>query len=653
MTNPNPWARKLALNPISPTIKRDVHIAIANNSIAESIALPDKLPPDTRQPSPNRVDGNAKLSRLIDDDFPFDESQLTAINGMVNHRYACLTGAAGTGKTTVSKGFVDKLLQTSGISEVDMEGYFKSGYEPDDSEDDYVAPERWVPSVVMVGFTGRSTQMTKQNFPRDWHGNIMTIHRMLAYAPEWYDVIDENSGIAKKKMRFVPTYTADCLLPWDIIIIDEAGMVGLELWHQIFAAMKQGCRVYMIGDINQLPPVHGRSVFGFAMSKWPTWELTHIHRQSGKDNPIVDNAWRVLQGQTPISGGNFQMQELKGDAQLASRYVRAWVPKLKEIGVYEPNRDTIITPINGEDGSRGFALGQLPLNREFAVMFNPRSQNPRYIIDGGRDRKMFAIGDKVMATRNDHEIGVTNGMTGIIVDIIPHEGYGGDAKRFGLVEDVNKYIADTGEHDDDESDFSLEEMESAFEAREEAKDEAKESRDRGPASHIVTVRFGSDEHGFEVPFSTLAEVGSLMTAYVVTCHKMQGGESPTVIIILHDSHKQMLEREWLYTAITRASQRCIIFYTKDALRVALGRQAIKGKTLKEKIAAFARLCDKSGPLGAAVTVRIPEAEELEIHNVDRTQTIQQTPSKVEVAESEPVQPVKVNPFASLARPKTN
>ena len=90
----------------------------------------------------------------------------------------------------------------------------------------------------------------------------------------------------------------------------------------------------------------------------------------------------------------------------------------------------------------------------------------------------------------------------------------------------------------------------------------------------------------ELPFTSLSEVGSLMTAYVVTCHKMQGGEAPTVVIICHDSHKSMLYRKWLYTAITRASQRCILLYTPTALRVALSKQNIKGKTLREKMESF-------------------------------------------------------------------
>jgi len=90
---------------------------------------------------------------------------------------------------------------------------------------------------------------------------------------------------------------------------------------------------------------------------------------------------------------------------------------------------------------------------------------------------------------------------------------------------------------------------------------------------------------------------------------MQGGEAPTIIIILHQSHKRMLFREWLYTAITRASQRCIVLYTNQALMCALNKQNIKGSTLEQKVQAFVKLQEK-GIAGASVTVNIPEPESL-------------------------------------------
>lgn len=584
----NPFAKKAAVAaaPSESEVKNAVHAAVAENhavdSLVDGVPLVDTM---DLHDADGVIDDRIKLSKLIDDDFPFDESQLDAIDGISTEQYACLTGAAGTGKTTTTKAIVDRIVRGGELRAVDMESYWSKGQAPD-ADDDYESDKKWVPSIAMGAFTGRATQMIKKNFPRDWHGNIMTIHRMLGFVPEFYDDWDDEQGGYRKKMRFVPTYDADFKMPWDVYIIDEAGMLGLDLWLQFIAAVKDGARIIMIGDINQLPPVHGKSIFGYAMCSWPAWELTHVHRQQGKDNPIVDNAWRIIHGQMPQSGGRFQMIELKGDAQMSSRMVRAMMPKMQERGVYDPIRDTIITPINGEEGSRGFALGQLPLNREFALIFNPQSTNQRYIIDAGRERKQFAVGDKVMATKNDWETGITNGMTGVIVDIFDNAEYAGDRRLFGEVAAVNAYLSENPDADGEHVEFSLEDLHESFEAMDKGMEKGKEKKERGPASHIVTVRFGEGDHAFEIPFASLSEVASLMTAYVVTCHKMQGGESPTVVVICHDAHRAMLYREWLYTAVTRASGMCILLYSQTALKAALNKQKMPGKTLKEKVLAF-------------------------------------------------------------------
>src|SRR3546814_20994451 len=80
------------------------------------------------------------------------------------------------------------------------------------------------------------------------HSNIMTIHRMLGFYPEFYDAVDPDSGEIRQTMRFVPSYNKENLLPWDIIVVDEAGMCGLDLWHLIWAACKPTTRIFIVGD---------------------------------------------------------------------------------------------------------------------------------------------------------------------------------------------------------------------------------------------------------------------------------------------------------------------------------------------------------------------------------------------------------------------
>lgn len=598
-------------------IKLAVREALAEQDSIESATVARPSPDVQEAAIESGIREQLKLDRLVADDFPFDPSQVVMIDGIVNGLFvddnpgACGTGAAGTGKTTCTKKIIDRVMDMGSLAMVDLKTYFKAAPNPDDADDADVDDQtesetHWVPSVAAVGFTGRSTQMIKKNFPRSWHPNIMTIHRLLAFMPVWEEKFNYELQAMRKTMRFEPTYNALNKLPWDVILIDEAGMVGVDLWESLRLALKPSCKIIMIGDINQLPPVHGRSIFGFAMGVWPSFELTKVHRQKNEDgsetaNPIVENAWRVLKGQMPQTEGNFQMVKFDGLVGKASQQVRKFLPTLWEKGIYDPIRDTTITAINGHDESRGYALGQLPLNREFAMIFN--KDNPRYIIDAGRERQKFAVGDKVMATKNDHEVGVTNGMTGIIKSITENAQWAGDRRRFGTVEAVNEYMREENA-DEPEVEISLEDMMSTYGAQSAGKAAAAEKKDRGPASHIVTVTFGEGTHAFDISFATLAEVASLMTAYVVTCHKMQGGESPVVVIVLHSAHKSMHFREWLYTAITRASEKCILLYTDDSIRTAISKQRITGSTLAQKVAAFQRLADDSGLLGAAVKVNL-------------------------------------------------
>lgn len=529
---------------------------------------------------------------LIEGDFPFDESQFEAIDGVLKYPYACIMGAAGTGKTTCLKAIIERLHTQ--ITSVNISRYWHK------NSDEKPKPDSFIPSIAMCAFTGRATQMIKKNFSRAWHRNIMTVHRMLGFYPEFYTVRDDKTGELVNKMRFIPYYTAQNKMPWDVIAIDEGGMLAIDLWEKLWAACKKSTRIIMIGDINQLPPVHGTSVFGFAMTQWPTFELRHIHRQKGKLNPIVENAWRILEGKMPKSLPGFQMMEVSDDSQIASKQLRKGMLVLNHKGIYQPMRDTVITATNGEPGQRGMALGQKPLNEYMAIQLNPDAQ--RYLIDAGRERRGFAIGDKVMVTYNDVESGLTNGMTGKIVSVSRNPEYLGTWDFVGKIEDVKAHSEthDVGEEITVAQFMADQVLADTIEEKE------KEERARGMASHIVTVRFGDDanleedtkikgfaisnsEESFEVPFSTFTEVMGLQLAYVITCHKSQGGEYPFVMIMAHQTHGAMLYREWLYTAVTRSSETVLLMYNASALRGALRKQKIKGDSLEAKIESFVQL----------------------------------------------------------------
>jgi hypothetical protein len=107
--------------------------------------------------------------------------------------------------------------------------------------------------------------------------------------------------------------------------------------------------------------------------------------------------------------------------------------------IYDPWRDRIMVSGNGfNEDDPASALGQEPLNNALSIIFADPNE-PRIVISAGRSMKHFAVGYRVMATRNeppDMANRVTNGMTGRITDIKPNEAWDGDWRMVGTEEEV-------------------------------------------------------------------------------------------------------------------------------------------------------------------------------------------------------------------------
>lgn len=555
--------------------------------------------------------------------FKLDPSQMKAVIGMVQEQYACLIGAAGTGKTTTTRKILDVLINGDvehdiaplRISAVNLTqyhardgGYDETANDVDSDQWDTLEPtgDKVVPSVALVAFTGQATQVLRKNMPGTWKSNVMTIHSMLGYAPVEFYREDGSKG-----MRFEPTYTADFRMPWDVIFIDEASMLNVTLWHQILDASKPGCRFYMIGDLNQLTPPVGDGILGFAMSKWPVFELTEVHRQQDEAaNRIVDTAWRILQGKTPefddptsnpnwrVIGFTLEHESAKAHQQIVGIARALSQKKVHESvdpttpPIYDPWRDRIMTTMNGfNEEDPASLLGQFPLNDSLSRVFaNP--DEPRFVIDFKKGTKKFAVGYRVMATKNESPSTVdrvTNGLTGKIVAIAENPQWLGDWRLVGPEDEVRENRKKMLAQALDKNAQMESKMEQAqqlsgalenfsFSASDSEKE--KEERQSGPSSHIVTVHF---DNGAERVYRLNAEIEQLQIAYASTTHKAQGAEMPTAIIVVHHGQRRMLCRENLYTAVTRASQRVVLLYTEFGMRIALTTQKINGSTLAQKI----------------------------------------------------------------------
>jgi exodeoxyribonuclease V alpha subunit len=390
----------------------------------------------------------------------------------------------------------------------------------------------------------------------------------------------------------VPHRTALQPLTQKVIIVDEAGMVPLDLWNNLLAATPANTRIYLLGDIYQLPPVHGRSVLGFAMLKWPTYELDRIHRTD--NDAITQGAWDIMNGKMPESAnGSVALKRLDDGSLKAYQQILATIQHLSKAGIFHPLRDGLIVPQNRDQ------LGQETLNERLCAFFNPPREkegiviNPRTIITAGYTHVSFAVGDKVMVTQNDRTQGLTNGMVGVIESIVPNAQFKGES-----VGDMAMAHLQSGiELDLDAIDDLLDNGE--------AEEEIENLRER-QASHIATIKFQNTETPIE--FTTAGAINTLKHAYAFTCHKSQGGEYPVVAIVVHSANLRMLTREWLYTAWTRTQDKVLLLYNRRGIQQALNRQVIVGKTLKEKAKKFIEITEKQnmGDEGAKVP-NLPEA----------------------------------------------
>lgn len=507
---------------------------------------------------------------LMTDDIQLDPAQQEALDGLLRHQFGCLIGAAGTGKTTTIKALLQAILKRDAN-----------------------------PSIKFVAFTGRAVQQIKRALPAEFHMHCDTIHGMLEFAPEIEERYDDKKNEVYMIRIFKPQRTATNQLDTKYIFIDEGGMVPIPLWNNIMEAARDGTRIYVIGDINQLPPVQGRSVLGFAMIKWPTYELNRVHRT--EESAIIDGAWRILNGRMPEKvTGKIVMLKVSDNSIEAFQQTVGILQRLDKNGTFNRLRDALIVPQNSGN------IGQEHLNEYLCPYFNPSQKvegitiNPRTIITAGGNHVSFAVGDKVMVTKNDRPAGLTNGMIGVIESIIPNEKFHGES----IGDMAQSQLADNFSLDMAEIEDALIEIESDKELQ----TVVEEERER-QSSHIMTIKFQNRDTPNE--FSTAGGINTLQHAYAFTCHKSQGGEYPVVVILLHSCNFRVISREWLYTAWTRAQEKVILLYNSKGLQMALRNQRIKGNTLAEKAESFNKLQKSGTHNGKEVRLPIlPDAVEI-------------------------------------------
>lgn len=319
-----------------------------------------------------------------------------------------------------------------------------------------------------------------------------TIHRLL----ELSGAMEEMAG----RVQF--ERNAQNPLEADVIIIDEMSMVDIHLIYALLSAITVGTRLILVGDVNQLPSVGPGSVLKDVIDSgcFPVVRLTKIFRQASESD-IVVNAHKINQGEKVVLDNKsmdfffLQRNDANVIISVVLTLIQKKLPKFVDASMFDIQ---VMTPM------RKGLLGVDRLNGILQQYLNPpeKSKNEREHGDG-----LFREGDKVMQIKNNYQIQwEKRGRYGIPIE----KGDGVFNGDMGIVREINTF------------------------------------------SELLTVEY--DECRFvEYSFKQLDE---LELAYAITIHKAQGSEYPAVVIPLLNGPRMLMNRNLLYTAVTRA-RKCV------------------------------------------------------------------------------------------------
>lgn len=319
-------------------------------------------------------------------------------------------------------------------------------------------------------------------------------------------------------------------LETDLVIIDEMSMVDITLMNSLLKAIAPGTRLILVGDINQLPSVGPGSVLKDIIQSeaFNVVMLTKIFRQASTSDIIV-NAHKINRGEE-VSLDNksmdfFFLKRYEADIiiNVVLQLVKQKLPKFVDATPYDIQ---VLTPM------RKGLLGVERLNGILQQYLNPPDQSKREKEHGDM---VFREGDKVMQTKNNYqlewEICTKFGLT---VD----KGMGIFNGDMGIITEINDF------------------------------------------AETMTVEF---DEGRKVEYSYKL-LDELELAYAITIHKSQGSEYPAVVIPLLNGPSMLMNRNLLYTAVTRA-RKCVTLVGNDATF----NQMIQNTSQQKR---YSGLCDR-------------------------------------------------------------
>ncbi|MFJ5713258.1 AAA family ATPase [Neobacillus sp. NPDC093127] len=368
--------------------------------------------------------------------FKLDSLQREAVKSVVNNRITVLTGGPGSGKTSV----VDAIRLI--LQDLDQ-------------------------PVILSAPTGRAAKRLQESTGLE----TKTLHRLFKYSI-WDFSFKNNNEIAN-------------------LIVDECSMVDLRMWSMIVRGVGENTRLILVGDPNQLPPIGAGQVFYDIVnnSSIPVVQLTKIHRQAS-DNPIPYVSRDIKDGKLPLlpswnfeTKGVFLIEEIDEEKGL-DLTINLAVEELKKAKIPIEDIQILSPRKNNKTGTKS-------INEQ--IRQNLGLKDISEIIP-------FALGDRVIQTVNNYDLGengVMNGSVGVVVD---HNG------------------------------------------------------------KSITIDFDGEE--INIPHHATSDIDH---AYSISVHKSQGSQYRVVLLPLYGSLNNLLTRQLVYTAITRATDLIIIVGSKNTL----------------------------------------------------------------------------------------
>lgn len=297
-------------------------------------------------------------------------------------------------------------------------------------------------------------------------------------------------------------------LETDVVIIDEMSMVDITLMNSLLKAVAAGTRLILVGDINQLPSVGPGSVLKDIIESGAcnVVMLTKIFRQASTSDIIV-NAHKINRGEE-VSLDNksmdfFFLKRYEADKiiNVTLQLIKQKLPKFVGASEYDIQ---VLTPM------RKGLLGVERLNTILQMYLNPPSDRKKEKEHGAI---VFREGDKVMQIKNNYQLEwEIRSKYGLCID----KGTGVFNGDTGIIEEINDF------------------------------------------AETITVNF-DEGRMVEYSYKLLDE---LELAYAVTIHKSQGSEYPAVVIPLLSGPRMLMNRNLLYTAVTRA-KKCVTIVGDD------------------------------------------------------------------------------------------